>query len=103
MQDLAESRNVAMAQVFQNSLRTPLEALMSDAVGRDDEYLRQSESAASLQASVLELLRDTAWSRSRIYNRLGNTAFSTDPAQIGESRLDSPGFVPPCAVRWPAN
>jgi hypothetical protein len=24
MQDLAESRNVAMAQVFQNSLRTPL-------------------------------------------------------------------------------
>ena len=59
MQDLAESRNVAMAQVLQNSLRTPLEALMSDAVGRDDEYLRQSESAASLQASVLELLRDT--------------------------------------------
>ncbi|HJV93318.1 MAG TPA: hypothetical protein VJ572_07540, partial [Azonexus sp.] len=33
--ELAESRNVAMAQVFENSLRNPLDSLMSASVGRD--------------------------------------------------------------------
>lgn len=92
MQELAESRNVAMAQILQNSLGGPLEVLMRDAVGRDVEFLTQSESAASLKASVLQLMRDTAVIKVRIYNRLGNTAFSTDREQTGESRLDSAGF-----------
>ncbi|MGB4063215.1 MAG: EAL domain-containing protein [Azonexus sp.] len=92
MQDLAEGRNVAMAQVFQNSLRDSLDALMSDSVGRDVESLTQSEEARRLHASVLELMRDTSVVRVKIYNRIGSTVFSTDTGQIGESRLDNPGF-----------
>lgn len=92
MQDLAEGRNVAMAQVFQNSLRNSLDALMSDSVGRDVESLTQSEEARRLHASVLELMRDTSVIRIKIYNRIGSTVFSTDASQIGESRLDNPGF-----------
>jgi len=92
MQDLAEGRNVAMAQVFQNSLRNSLDALMSDSVGRDVESLTQSEEARRLHASVLELMRDTSVIRVKIYNRIGSTVFSTDASQIGESRLDNPGF-----------
>ena len=92
MQELAEGRNVAMAQVFRNSLGAPLDALMSDTLGRDVEFLRQSASSSTLQASLLELMRDTAVVKVKIYNRLGNTAFSTDRALIGESKLDNPGF-----------
>lgn len=92
MQELAEGRNLAMAQVFRNSLREPLDALMSDAVGRDVEFLRQSADSSTLQASVLELMRDTAVVKVKIYNRLGNTVFSTEQSQVGESKLDNPGF-----------
>mgnify|MGYP001020565838 FL=1 len=92
MQELAEGRNVAMAQVFENSLREPLETLMTDAVGRDIEFLRESSNSAALQASVLLLMHNTAVVKVKIYNRLGNTVFSTDPLQIGESKLGNPGF-----------
>jgi diguanylate cyclase (GGDEF)-like protein len=92
LQELAEGRNVAMAQVFQNSLQNSLDTLMSDSVGRDVAFLRQSDEARRLLGSVLELMRDTAVIRVKIYNRLGNTVFSTDIEQIGESRLDNPGF-----------
>ncbi|MBS1142750.1 MAG: hypothetical protein H6R14_156 [Proteobacteria bacterium] len=92
MQDLAEGRNLAMAQVFQNSLRSQLDELMGSSVGRDVAFLRESDEARLLQGRVLELMRDTAVVRVKIYNRLGNTVFSTDSAQIGESRLDNPGF-----------
>ena len=92
MQGLAEGRNVAMAQVFENSLREPLETLMTDSVGRDVEFLRESSSSAALQARVLELMRNTAVVKVKIYNRLGNTVFSTDKIQIGKSELDNPGF-----------
>jgi diguanylate cyclase (GGDEF)-like protein len=90
--ELAESRNVAMAQVFENSLRAPLESLMSASVGQDAAFLRQSAEAAQLTDSVVALMRNTAVVRVKIYNRLGITVFSSDPAQIGESRLDNAGF-----------
>lgn len=92
MQDLAEGRNVAMAQVFENSLRKSLEGLMSDSVGQNVETLSGSESARRLQAEVLDLMRDTAIVKIKIYNRIGNTVFSSNVEQIGESRLGNPGF-----------
>jgi diguanylate cyclase (GGDEF)-like protein len=92
MQDLAEGRNLAMAQVFQNALRNSLDTLMSDSVGRELEFLRQSDEARRLQVSVLGLMHDTAIVKIKIYNRLGNTVFSSDAGQIGESRLSNPGF-----------
>jgi len=92
MQDLAEGRNVAMAQVFENSLHDPLASLMSNSVGRGVEFLKHSAETSRLHANVLELMHDTAVIKVRIYNRLGNTVFSTDVKQIGESRLDNPGF-----------
>ena len=92
MQSLAESRNVAMTQVFQNSLRGPLNALMSQAVGKDIAAIRDSEETRQMHASVVELMRDTAVIKVKLYNRIGSTVFSTDPAQIGESKLENAGF-----------
>jgi diguanylate cyclase (GGDEF)-like protein len=92
LQDLAEGRNIAMAQVFKNTLHDSLDAVMDDTVGRDAEFLSQSDESRRLHASVLDLMRDTAVIRVKLYNRLGNTVFSTDAGQVGESRLDNPGF-----------
>lgn len=92
LQTLAESRNVAMAQVLHNTLQGPLASLISNTVGRDVPAEEHAEAAKLLQASVLELMRETAVIRVRIYNRLGHTVFSTEAAQLGENRLDREGF-----------
>lgn len=92
MSELAESRNVAMARIFENALHDSLEHLMTASVGRDAEFLRQSGEVGQLQQSAVALMHDTAVIRIKIYSRLGITVFSTDPRQIGESRLDNGGF-----------
>ena len=92
LQALAESRNVAMAQVFQNSLQGALASLISDAVGQDARKLRASEDLDRLRQQAVVLMKGTAVVRIKVYNRIGSTIFSTDPAQIGESKLDNSGF-----------
>ena len=92
MTTLAEDRNVAMAQVFENALGGPLNGLMAASIGKDASMLQESEASKEMQASVMALMRGTAVVKVKIYNRLGVTIFSTEPAQIGENRLDNPGF-----------
>ena len=89
---LAEDRNVAMAQVFENALGAPLASLMAASVGKDASMLKEADESQAMQASVAALMHGTAVVRIKIYNRLGVTIFSTEPAQIGESRLNNPGF-----------
>ena len=60
MQDLAEGRNVAMAQVFKNSLRGSLASLMSDSMGRDADFLEQPTEPNQMRTDVLDLMHDTA-------------------------------------------
>ncbi|MFZ2267041.1 MAG: EAL domain-containing protein [Azonexus sp.] len=92
MSELAESRNVAMARIFENALHDSLEHLMTASVGRDAEFLRQAEEVVELKKSAVALMQDTAVIKIKIYSRLGVTIFSTDDRQIGESRLDNGGF-----------
>lgn len=89
---LAEDRNVAMARVIENSLGEPLAGLMAASVGIDASMLEASDESQEIQTRLGLLLDGTGVARFRIYNRLGVTIFSTDVAQVGESRLDSPGF-----------
>lgn len=92
MKDLAQGRNVAMAQVFQNSLHQPLLDLLAESTGRDASALAQSTSLAHIQGSAEILMQGTSVIRVKVYNRVGNVIFSTDARQIGENRLASPGF-----------
>ena len=92
MTELAESRNVAMAQIFENSLHEPLESLMTVSIGRDVDFLKGSAESASLRQSVVDLMRNTAVIKVKIYNRLGMTIFSSDAAQVGEIRLSNSAF-----------
>lgn len=92
MKDLAQGRNVAMAQVFQNSLDEALAALFNDSIGREKAPGGVSESLALIQESVRHLMLGTSVIKVKVYNRLGVVIFSTDPRQIGESSLGNPGF-----------
>ena len=92
MTALAEDRNVAMGRILENTLGVPMNGLMAGSVGVDASMLQASDESLELQASVTRLMRGTALVKVKIYNRLGVTIFSTDPAQIGESGLDRPGF-----------
>ena len=49
MTELAEHRNVAMAQVFENSLGNQLAGLMSVSLGRGVDFLQSSTEAGQLQ------------------------------------------------------
>lgn len=89
---LAEDRNVAMARVIENSLGTPLAGLMAASVGIDASMLEASDESQEMQTRIVGLMDGTGVAKVRIYNRLGVTIFSTDVAQVGESRPDSPGF-----------
>ncbi|KAB2925698.1 MAG: EAL domain-containing protein [Dechloromonas sp.] len=90
--ELAESRNVAMAQIFENTLQQPLAQLMVGSLGRDADFLRQSPEVGVLRESVAALMRNTALIQVRVDSRLGMTVFSSDPAQIGAERQAVPGF-----------
>jgi len=92
MTTLAEDRNLAMAQVFENALGDSLAELMAASIGKDASMLQQSEELLGMRNSLTSLLRRTAVVNVKIYNRLGVTVFSTDATQIGESNLDNPGF-----------
>ena len=89
---LAEDRNVAMAQVFENVLGESLAELMAASVGKDASMLMDADESQAMQASVAALMHETAVVKVKIYNRLGVTIFSTDPSQFGESQLGNPGF-----------
>ncbi|MCL2346597.1 MAG: hypothetical protein FWC58_12200, partial [Desulfobulbus sp.] len=89
---LAESRNVVMANHFEEALRQPLERLLAASFSRDAESLRRSAEVAALREQLVALTRNTALVQLRLYNRLGVVAFASDPAQIGETGLGGPGF-----------
>lgn len=92
MTELAEHRNIAMAQVFQNSLGVPLANLMNVSLGRNADFLKNAVESKELQSSVVALMRNTSVVKVKIYNRLGMTVFSTEKDQVGENQLGNPGF-----------
>ncbi len=92
MTSLAQSRNIAMAQIFENSLHQPLDNLIRATMGKDIGLLREGRDTEQFHSDVVGLMHGTAVVKIKIYNRLGITVFSTDPRQIGESRLDNSGF-----------
>lgn len=84
MHMLAQNGNVAMAEIFRNSLEVPFEALVRDSRGRDGNHLRRIEASNHLQTAARNLMRHTAVIRVKLYGPDGTALFSTDPQQIGQ-------------------
>lgn len=92
MNELAEARNLAMATVFDNAYRQKLNDLLLASSGLDAAQLRQSAGDSGLQMASSQLFAGSEVIKVKLYNRLGITVFSTEAAQIGDSRLDNGGF-----------
>ena len=88
-----ESHNIAMTNVFRNSLWSRFANFVELSYERDAETLRQADEGTVLRAAVIGLMTDTSVIKIKLYNREGMTIFSTDPKQVGESKQDNPGFL----------
>ncbi len=88
----AEQRNVALTQVFRNSLWSRFTRHVELSYRRDDAAPRQAEDGGALRAAVVGMMAGTAVVKVKLYNRDGLTVFSTDPAQLGEDKRANAGF-----------
>jgi diguanylate cyclase (GGDEF)-like protein len=87
-----EEHNIAMTQVFRNSLWSRFSNFVELSYTRDATALRQVAADEGLHNAVIALMTDTEVVKTKLYNREGMTIFSTDPIQVGESKKDNPGF-----------
>jgi hypothetical protein len=91
--ELGENNNVALAQIFANSIWPQYRSFV-DAAGRvDADRLRAHPSTAELHKSVLGMMRNTHVVKVKLYENEGRTMFSTDPKQIGKDYSANPGFI----------
>jgi diguanylate cyclase (GGDEF)-like protein len=96
---LAQDRNVAMTQVFRNTLWPRYGAFLGIEGARDADALRRAPETARLHADVVAQMRETEVVKAKAYNRTGITVYSSDPAQIGEYKGSNPGFLQALAGR----
>jgi GGDEF domain-containing protein len=89
---MAEDRNVAMTQVFRNTLWPRYGGFLRQAGARDAEALRRAPETARLHAEVMAQMRETEVVKAKVYDRAGITVFSSDPRQIGEDRSANAGL-----------
>ena len=83
MSAFAADRNVAMAQVFRNSLWPGFAEQVRYSYGRTGAPPPAGAAAGELRQGLADLMRDTAVVRLRVYNRLGVVVFSTNLGEIG--------------------
>ncbi|HJW26368.1 MAG TPA: EAL domain-containing protein [Rhodocyclaceae bacterium] len=93
MKDLVTDRNVAMTEVFRNSLWPAFSIHLRQLESGSAKALWLSAEGEKLRAAVISLMRETDVVKVKAYNRAGITVFSTDPQQIGEDKHSNKGFA----------
>lgn len=91
--NLGESKNVALAQVFSNSIWLEFSPFLTSASSLSDEELRTHPQTAKLRQAVLNQMQGLSVVKVKIFNLDGRTVFSTEPKQIGEYKRNYPGFL----------
>jgi signal transduction histidine kinase len=90
---LGEDSNVALTHVLGNTV-WPIFADHFDAAGPlSGEAIRQLPATRALDAEIRRLAQGLSVLKVKIYSLAGNTLYSSDPAQIGESRSTHPAIV----------
>jgi diguanylate cyclase (GGDEF)-like protein len=92
MQQLAQDRNVNMTRVLGNFLQQDMAQLMSRSAGLQQADLQSLPEIPQLKDKIDPLIRGSDIVKVKIYNLAGITVFSTETAQIGESKSNNPGF-----------
>jgi signal transduction histidine kinase len=92
MQKMAEQNNVNVARVLANLLWSRHGQLLEDLSAADPKTLKDRAEVTALHDEIARLIANAPVYRLKIYDRQGDTIFSTDPDQIGENESDDEGF-----------
>ena len=90
---LGESKNVALAQVFSNSIWLEFSPFLTSASSLSDEELRNHPQTAKLRQAVLNQMQGLSVVKVKVFNLDGRTVFSTEAKHIGEYKRNYPGFL----------
>ena len=88
-----EENNVALTQVFSNTLWPKYGPFLSSTQELSTEELVTSERIRQLDRDVLAQLEGLTVLKVKVYDLQGRTVFSTDPSQIGNDKSESSGFL----------
>lgn len=100
---IQESQNVALARALANGIWGGFGPYVRDADKFDLAELRTGEIVIRLDLDVARFARGLPVHKVKIYNVSGLTVYSSELAQIGESRADNPGFRMAVDRRQPAS
>lgn len=88
-----ESKNVALTQVFSNTLWPEFADFVQIAGGMSADDIRVHPETAALREKVLEQMQGLTVVKVKVYNLDGLTVFSTQDSQIGEDKSNNAGFL----------
>lgn len=89
---MGENHNVALTQAFANSLWPQFAPFLDPRLNQSGDELRANPQTAQLYQAVLAQMQGTAVVKIKVYKLDGQTVFSTQASQIGESKSGNQGF-----------
>jgi signal transduction histidine kinase len=93
LQELGESKNIALAQVFANAVWHHFAPFLRSASSLRPEVLRAHPETVRLDREIRDQSRGLAVVKVKIYDLAGRTIFSTEAKQIGEDKSTNPAFL----------
>jgi len=91
--ELGERNNIALTQLFSNSLWLDFGPFLTSASGLSDDALKDHPETIRLRRAVRELMKDLSVAKIKVYDLAGRTVFSTEAKQIGEDKSANAGFL----------
>lgn len=89
---MGENHNVALTQAFANSLWPQFDPFLDTRLSQSGDELRANPQTARLYQAVLAQMQGTAVVKIKVYKLDGQTVFSTQASQTGESKSGNQGF-----------
>ncbi len=90
---MAQRHNEAMSQIFLNELWPIFSTHVSKSNDLTGNQLRTAAETLGLGAKTSALMMNSNIIKVKVYNPQGLTVFSSDPRQMGESKLGNQGFA----------
>ncbi|MBE7382102.1 MAG: HAMP domain-containing histidine kinase [Leptolyngbya sp. SIO1E4] len=89
----AEENNVALTQIFSNTLWQEYGSFLSSTQALSNDELATDPRIERLYEAVLTQFEGLSVAKVKVYDLQGRTVFSTDLSQIGENKRQSSGFL----------